>query len=156
MTILIRSPFSEPANIVQAIQWEDSLRLMMPEHGSRNSSIGTILTITIVVSNFLHHTSVTVAKVKRYLRNDTSSMRLRKRVIRNAGHVKQGTGPCPMKCGLILKNLRLKIKLSLKQMHPKDLNRSSELSVRVPRGIPQAEGRGYARWHPGDTSEQVS
>ena len=116
MTILIRSPFSEPANTAQAIQWEDSLRLMMPEHGSRNSSIGTILTITIVVSNFLRHTSVTVAKVKRYLRNDISSMRLRKPAIRNAGHVRQGTGPYPMKCGLIQKNHRLRIELNLNPM----------------------------------------
>ena len=38
MTILIRSPFSEPANTVQAILSVDSLPLMMPGHGSRNSS----------------------------------------------------------------------------------------------------------------------
>jgi len=29
-------------------------------------------------------------------------------------------------------------------------DRTFGLVVRVPRGIPQAEGRGYARWHPMD------
>src|SRR5665648_412762 len=51
MTILIRSPFSAPANTVQVIQSGDSRRLMMPEHGSKSLSIGTTSTITIAVSN---------------------------------------------------------------------------------------------------------
>jgi hypothetical protein len=48
------------------------------------------------------------------------------------------------------------ISLSLKRMRHSAYDRSKELSVRVPRGIPEAEGRGYARWYPSDTSEQIS